>query len=92
VDDADRLAEMFRVLGAENRLRILDLVRTRALCVNAIARRLDLTPAAASQHLRLLKRAGLVVAEKRGYYVHYQADTEALDRWRTELDKALGRE
>jgi len=42
-----------------------------SLCVGAIAKRLDLTQSAVSQHLRILEEAGLVVPERKGMRVHY---------------------
>jgi DNA-binding transcriptional ArsR family regulator len=42
--------------------------------VNALSQALKITPAAVSQHLRVLRDAGLVTAEKRGYFVHYKAN------------------
>ncbi len=58
------------------------LLKEKALCVNALAERLHVTPAAVSQHLRLLRDADLVVAEKRGYYVHYRINKKTLLRWK----------
>jgi ArsR family transcriptional regulator len=68
---ASELAHVCKVLSVETRVRILEMVKDRALCVGAIAARLDVTQGAVSQHLRILRDAGLVTAEKRGYFVHY---------------------
>jgi DNA-binding transcriptional ArsR family regulator len=38
-----------------------------------------------SQHLRILRAAGLVCSEKRGYWVHYSLDEAGLGRWREQL-------
>jgi Mg2+-importing ATPase len=53
-----------------------------ALCVNALPSRLGITQSAVSQHLRVLKSIALVKGEKRGYYVHYHINHEALERYR----------
>jgi DNA-binding transcriptional ArsR family regulator len=45
-----------------------------ALCVNALTDRLGVTQSAVSQHLRVLRQAGLVWAERRGSFVHYRPD------------------
>jgi DNA-binding transcriptional ArsR family regulator len=81
---------MLKVLSADVRVRIVQLLKGRSLCVNALAARLDVTQGAVSQHLRVMRDAGLVVDERRGYYVHYRLDERALARWRKEIDALLG--
>ncbi len=76
-----RLARIFKVLSADMRVRIVDLLKDRALCVNALARNLGITPAAVSQHLRVLRDADVVTAEKRGYFVHYRVNEKTLAEW-----------
>jgi DNA-binding transcriptional ArsR family regulator len=44
-----------------------------------IAEELGITPAAVSQHLSVLRHAGLVTAERRGYRVPYSVDPGGLD-------------
>lgn len=73
------MARIFKVLSVTSRLRIINLLKQRPFCVNALARILKITPAAVSQHLRVLRDAGLVTAEKKGYFVHYQANTSKLN-------------
>jgi ArsR family transcriptional regulator, arsenate/arsenite/antimonite-responsive transcriptional repressor len=84
-----RMARIFKALSTEVRVRIVDLLKNGTLCVNALATRLDVSPAAVSQHLRILRDADLVVAEKRGYYVHYRINPETLERWRRLADGLL---
>lgn len=71
-------AELFKALSCDTRLRILDMLRGGALCVGALSARLDVTQGAVSQHLRILRSAGLVAAEKRGCYVHYVLNQDTL--------------
>jgi len=87
--DARRLARILKALSVERRVRIVQLLKGRALCVGALAARLDVTQGAVSQHLRILRDAGLVIDEKRGYYVHYRLDEKTLTAWREEIDKLL---
>jgi len=84
-----KLAKVFKVLSVETRVRIVLLLRGRALCVNALARQLGVTPAAVSQHLRVMRDADLVTAEKRGYYVHYRLKDATLAKWRVLTDTLL---
>ena len=69
---------LLKALGDETRFRILELLLTHDLCVGALAKRVGLSEAAVSQHLQVLRRAGLVRGEKRGYWTHYTVDREAL--------------
>ena len=80
--DAQKLARVFKVLSVDTRVRIVQLLKERALCVSALAARLDVTSAAVSQHLRILRDADLVIPDKRGYYVHYQVNEKTLSEWR----------
>jgi DNA-binding transcriptional ArsR family regulator len=86
---AEELARVFKVLSVESRVRIVQLLKSRALCVNALANLLEISPAAVSQHLRILRDAGIVRPEKRGYYVHYRLDEETLEGWRVLADRFL---
>ncbi len=79
--DAEKQARIFKVLSVETRIRILNLLKEQALCVNALARVLEITPAAVSQHLRILRDADAVIADKRGYFVHYRANNKTLATW-----------
>ena len=77
-------------MSADTRVRMVQLLKRQTLCVNALASRLGITPAAVSQHLRILRDADLVVAEKNGYYVHYEVNHQTLARWRGLADELLG--
>jgi ArsR family transcriptional regulator, arsenate/arsenite/antimonite-responsive transcriptional repressor len=84
-----RAAQEFRILAVDTRLHMLMLLRNRDLCVGALARRLGLTQGAVSQHLKVLRDAGFVTAQRRGYYVHYRVNEDALARWRQRMDELL---
>jgi len=89
VCDTRRLARLLKVLSVENRTRIVELLKGRALCVGALAARLNVTQGAVSQHLRIMRDAGLVIDEKRGYYVHYRLNEKTLAAWRETIDELL---
>jgi DNA-binding transcriptional ArsR family regulator len=92
VTDTGKITKVFRALSVETRVRIVQLLKEHALCVNALAARLGVTPAAVSQHLRVLRDADLVIADKRGYYVHYQINEKTLATWKELADGLLGTE
>lgn len=83
------VARLLKVLSVETRVRIVQLLKGRALCVNALAARLTVTQGAVSQHLRIMRDAGLVIDEKRGYFVHYRLNEETLASWREQTGKLL---
>lgn len=86
---AGKVAELAGVLSAEARARIIQLLKERALCVGALAARLEITSAAVSQHLRILKAAGLVEPERRGNFVHYRLNPERLAEVQRRFDRLL---
>ena len=89
MDDPKELARILKVLSVDTRVRIVCLLRGRALCVNALAARLGVTQGAVSQHLRVMRDASLVIDEKRGFYVHYRLNEQTLAAWREAIDRLL---
>ena len=81
-------AEMFKILGVENRIRIIDLLKNKGpLGVNELAKTLEITPSAVSQHLKILRHAGLVRNERKGYWIPYKVNEEALEQCQELLSK-----
>ncbi len=85
------LVPVFKALGDPTRLKILDLLRSRGksccelisrkergLCACDIEEAVGLSQAAVSHHMDLLRRAGLVEAEKRGRWMYYRRNEAAL--------------
>jgi DNA-binding transcriptional ArsR family regulator len=60
------------------------------LCVNALAHRLGVTQSAVSQHLRVLRQAGLVRGERHGSFMHYSLDKDGLEKYKAALRDTLG--
>ena len=89
MDDPKSLARILKVLSVATRVRIVQLLKGRALCVGALAARLDVTQGAVSQHLRIMRDAGLVIDEKRGYYVHYRLSEKTFAAWREAIGELL---
>ncbi|OGV45318.1 MAG: transcriptional regulator [Lentisphaerae bacterium GWF2_44_16] len=87
--DTEKLTRVFKVLSIDTRVKMLELLKERSLCVNALARILNITQAAVSQHLRILRDADILKAEKRGYFVHYSVNEKVLKRWREMAEELL---
>ena len=71
------LAQMFKLLADETRLRILDMLGARKeLCVRDLWERLGQSQPAVSHHLGLLRMAGLVDTRHEGKHIYYRLDRE----------------
>jgi DNA-binding transcriptional ArsR family regulator len=79
-ESAAALAETFRMLGDITRVRILDALSRSELCVQDIARRLDLTESAVSHQLRLLRGMRLVRPRRAGKQIFYTLDDQHIVR------------
>jgi DNA-binding transcriptional ArsR family regulator len=79
-------ARVLDALGDPTRRRILEVVRGGALPVGRIASRLPVSRPAVSQHLRVLKDAGLVHDRQEGTRRVYAVDQAGLATLRTYLD------
>jgi DNA-binding transcriptional ArsR family regulator len=84
-------SEVFRILGARRRLAIIRILRHHGpVGANKIAEILGITPAAASQHLKALRLAGLVLAERHGFHIPYSLNEETLSECCSEVNRACG--
>jgi DNA-binding transcriptional ArsR family regulator len=74
-------------LADPTRRTIFELVAARPRAVRELAEVLPVTRPAVSQHLKLLKSAGLVLDRAEGTRRIYRADPEGLRELRTQLDR-----
>jgi ArsR family transcriptional regulator len=80
-DRVTRYADMFSAMGTEPRLRIMQLLLSahpEGLVVSEIQDELEIPGSTLSHHLDKLKNEGLVRVERRGTFLRYTANTEAL--------------
>ncbi|GAB6169848.1 hypothetical protein JCM1393_23080 [Clostridium carnis] len=70
--------QLFKALGDETRMKILLLILNRGMCSKGIARHLNVTEAAISQHIKILKEAKLIIGYKVGYHIIYDLNEVAL--------------
>ena len=80
-------AELFKLLSVDKRIEIIEYLKKGDMNVNALADKLGISQSAVSQHLRVLKAAGLVKDQRKGYWVHYSLNREALERCRQRLNR-----
>ena len=70
------LSEFYKIFGDQTRLRILDALLNKTLCVTEISELLDMTQSAISHQLKNLRASNLVKTEKIGKNVYYSISDE----------------
>lgn len=91
--DVQPTTGLLKSLADDTRLRIVALLSHGELCVCHIAAALELSQPNASQHLTVLKNAGLVDRERRGSWIYYRISPQDPARERVVravLDACLG--
>lgn len=83
LDDAAAadFARAFKALGDPVRLRLLSMITARGgaeVCVCDLVAGVARSGPTVSHHLKILREAGLVTAERRGTWVFYRARPDAL--------------
>jgi len=66
-----KIADFYKALGDETRLKVLQMLTEKEMCVCEIIDRLDISQPAVSHHLKILKQAGLVTDSRDGKWVYY---------------------
>ena len=81
IEYLDRVARMLKLLAHPHRLKIVEaLDDLGASPVHVLMERLELPQAPTSQHLNLMRRAGLVEAQRKGREIWYDiADRRCLN-------------
>ena len=70
------LAETFKALGSQTRLKLIHVLSNEELCVSDLAALLETTESAVSHQLRLLNGMRLVRYRKEGKHVYYTLDDQ----------------
>lgn len=70
------LVDILKALADENRLRILNLLRSGELCVCDIETVLGIKQSNTSRHLNRLKIAGIIASQKKSQWVYYRLKDE----------------
>ena len=98
MEKIEKTVDMFKALSDPTRLKLIKLLNNcepgicngGPLCVNALAHQLGITQSAVSQHLRILRQAGLVLGERNGNFMHYSIDPHGLEKYKTAIRETLG--
>lgn len=83
----EKLADIYKALGDPTRLKIIALLNLRDFCVCELVPIFNISQPAVSKHMSRLKTAGLVRETRRGQWVFYSLNNEALDT----VGKSLGK-
>ncbi len=83
------MAEILKALADPTRIKIIKLISSKGkiLCVGALARELGISQPAVSQHLKVLKNAGILEDIRAGCHVHYCVCGETLRAHKKEFDE-----
>ena len=73
------LAKYFKALGDETRLEIVRMLAGKERCVCAFLSAFAMSQPAISNHLRVLREAGVVIDTREGRWIFYRLNPEAFD-------------
>jgi len=90
-DEVKIMAKVFKALGEPTRLKIIKILASEGgyFCVGAMAKRLGISQPAVSQHLKILKDAGILDSRRIGFHVHYFVDAKALKSHKKQIDELI---
>jgi ArsR family transcriptional regulator len=74
-----QIVKVAKALSDENRLQILEMLKTGEKCACVLLDEMKITQPTLSHHMRILCDAGLVTGRKEGRWVHYSIDRNAAD-------------
>ena len=73
-------SEIFRALGDPTRRKVFEKLALGAMNASELRRGLEISQPAMSQHLAVLRSAGLVREQREGRFVNYEVDPDGLSR------------
>ena len=71
-EDITALAEFFRTIGSDTRLKILLALDGRELCAGHLAEAVGMAPSAVSNQLKALRQARLITVRREGKMLYYR--------------------
>lgn len=72
---------IYKALWDPNRRKILKILKEWDLSVNEILKHFSITQASLSHHLDILKRANLVIDDKRWQFVYYSLNVSVFEEF-----------
>src|SRR5690554_4561560 len=81
------ITKVLKAIADETRFKILKMLLKHNYCVRALSRKLELSESAVSQHLKVLREAGLLIGVKKGYFMHYDVDRDTLSELSLKIEE-----
>ncbi|RHR22207.1 ArsR family transcriptional regulator [Clostridium sp. AF19-22AC] len=78
-DIPEEFSNVFKALGDKTRLKIIQLLLQGICTTQALAKKMQLSEAAISKHLKIMLEAGLVRKIRKGVYIEYEFRMEVID-------------
>lgn len=73
--------QIYKALSDKNRRKIIELLKQKDMSVWELLKNFDITQASLSHHLDILKRANLVIDEKKGQFVFYSLNISVFEEF-----------
>ena len=87
IHEYEKNAKVFKAFCDENRLMILELLKTGEKCACKLLEDLNISQSTLSHHMRILCESGVVYARKEGKWTHYSISGEGAVYARELLDQ-----
>ena len=71
--------KVFKALADKNRRKIIQLLNRQELTAGEIAEQFNISKPAISEHLKILRNAGLIDSEREGQFIRYFLNTSILE-------------
>lgn len=89
MDEQEKSIKIFKALGHPIRYKIVKFLYDGPKCVCKLNEDIEFSQANLSQHLKILKEAGIVSSEKVGMNVHYKISNEEIKNIINSVDKLV---
>lgn len=87
--DSKLIADMFKALGDENRIKILLILKNGEICACKLLEELNITQPTLSHHMKLLCDAEIVCCRKEGKWSYYSISERGIDVLKEFFDNIL---
>ena len=87
--DERKIADIFKSLSDENRIRILKLLCSGEKCACKLLEELNISQPTLSHHMKILRDAGIVTGRREGKWTHYSICCEGVREVRSLMRELL---
>lgn len=82
-------ARIFKAFCDENRMSILDQLKTGEKCACALLEKLDIAQSTLSHHMRILSESGIVASRQEGKWTYYSLSGEGCEQAKAVLARIM---